>query len=149
MHGSVVDCIKVNIEFFGAHFHQWNRFDRLYRCNCWIFFLTVVILLKCLLPKKWKVNAILRKESRNMRLSIECKTLFVSVWDAVMKLAAVGKYYFSSDIRNFKNIKSLPPHFLYCIQFLRTSACVCRTSENCKSLVLQGECHIEIFLSPA
>ena len=41
-----------------------------------------------------------------MRLSIECKTLFVSVWDAVMKLNAVGKYYFSSDIRNFKNIKS-------------------------------------------
>ena len=36
---------------------------------------------------------ILRKESRNMRLSIECKTLFVSVWDVVMKLTAVGKYY--------------------------------------------------------
>ena len=58
-----------------------------------------------------------------------------------MKLTAVGKYYFSSDIRNFKNIN---PH----MQFLRTSACVCRTSENCKSLVLQGECNIEIFLSP-
>ena len=58
-----------------------------------------------------------------------------------MKLTAVGKYYFSSDIRNFKNIN---PH----IQFLRTSACVCRTSENCKSLVPQGECNIEIFLSP-
>ena len=39
--------------------------------------------------RKQKVNAILRKESRNM--SIECKTLFVSVWDAVMKLTAVGK----------------------------------------------------------
>ena len=67
-----------------------------------------------------------------------------------MKLTAVGKYHFSSDIRNFKNIK-LPtplPHFLYCIQFLRMSACVCRTSENCKSLVLQGKCKIEIFLSP-
>ena len=59
--------------------------------------------------EKAKVNAILRKESRNMRLSIECKTLFVSVWDAVMKLTAVGKYYFSSDIRNFKNIKPPPP----------------------------------------
>ena len=23
---SVVDCIEVNIDFFGAHFHQWNRF---------------------------------------------------------------------------------------------------------------------------
>ena len=33
--------------------------------------------------------------------------------------------------------------------FLRTSACVCRMSENCKSLVLRGECNIEIFLSPA
>ena len=67
-----------------------------------------------------------------------------------MKLTAVGKYYFSSDIRNFKNINLPPPtpHFLYCIQVLRTSACVCRTSENCKSLVLQGECNIEIFLSP-
>ena len=95
-----------------------------------------------------KVNTILRKESGNMRLSIECKTLFVRVWDAVMKLTAVGNYYFNSDIRNFKNIKSLLPHFLYCIQFLRTSACVCRTSENCKSLVLQGECNIEIFLFP-
>ena len=29
------------------------------------------------------------------------------------------------------------------------SACVCRTSENCKSLVLKGKCKIEIFLSPA
>ena len=58
----------------------------------------VVILLKCLLQKKRKVKANLRKESRNMRLSIECKTLFVSVLDAVMKLTAVGKYYFSSDI---------------------------------------------------
>ena len=93
------------------------------------------------------------KESRNK--SIDCKTLFVSVWDAVMKLTAVGKYHFSSDIRNFKNIKLPPPpppppspHFLYCIQFLRTSACVCRTSENCKSPVLQGKCKIEIFLSP-
>ena len=38
-----------------------------------------------------KANAILRKESRNMRLSIECKTLFVSVWDAVMKLTAVTR----------------------------------------------------------
>ena len=67
-----------------------------------------------------------------------------------MKLTVVGKYYFSSDIRNFKNIKSPSPspNFLYCIHFLRTSACVCRTSENCKSLVLQGECNIEIFLSP-
>ena len=91
------------------------------------------------LQKKRKVNAILRKESHNM--SIECKTLFVSVWDAVMKLIAVGKFHFSSNIRNH-------PHFLYCIQFLRTSACVCRTSENCKSLVLQGKCNIEIFLSP-
>ena len=31
---------------------------------------------------------------------------------------------------------------------LRTSACVCKTSENCKSLVLQDKCNIEIFLSP-
>ena len=93
---------------------------------------------------------ILRKESRNMRLSIECKTLFVSEWDAVMKLTAVGKYYFSSDIRNFKiiNPPPTPPPPPPPIQFLRTSACVCRTSENCKSLVLQGECNIEIFLSP-
>ena len=66
------------------------------------------MLLKCLLQKKWKVNAILRKESCNMRLSIECKTLLVSVCDAVMKLSAVGKYYFSSDIRNFKNINPHP-----------------------------------------
>ena len=50
---------------------------------------------------------ILRKESRNM--SIECKTLFVSVWDAVMKLTAVGKNHFNSDVRNFKNIKLPPP----------------------------------------
>ena len=26
--------------------------------------------------------------------------------------------------------------------------CVCRMSENCKSLVLQDKCNIEIFLSP-
>ena len=83
-----------------------------------------------------------------MRLSIECKTLFVSVLDAVMKLTAVGKYYFSSDIRNFKNIIPPPPPFSLSHTILRTSACVCRTSESCKSLVLQGECNIEIFLSP-
>ena len=38
--------------------------------------------------EKWKVNVILRKESRNM--SSECKTPFVSVWDAVMKLQWVN-----------------------------------------------------------
>ena len=73
MRGSVVDCIEVNIDFFGAYFHQWNRFDRLCRCNYWIFFLTVVILLKCLL----QVNTILRKESRNMRLNVK---LYLSVY---------------------------------------------------------------------
>ena len=26
--------------------------------------------------------------------------------------------------------------------------CVCKTSENCKSVVLQDMCNIEIFLSP-
>ena len=26
--------------------------------------------------------------------------------------------------------------------------CVCRTHENCKSLILQDKCNIEIFLSP-
>ena len=31
---------------------------------------------------------------------------------------------------------------------LRTGACVCRTSKNCKSLFLQVKCNIEIFLSP-
>ena len=41
------------------------------------------------------------------------------------------------------------PYVLYCICFYRTSACVCRMSENCKSLVLQDKCNIEIFLSPA
>ena len=46
--------------------------------------------------EKRKANVILRNDSRNM--SIECKTLFVSVWDAVMKLTAVVKYHFSSDI---------------------------------------------------
>ena len=32
---------------------------------------------------------------------------------------------------------------------LKDCECVCRTSENCKSLVLQVKCNIEIFLSPA
>ena len=36
----------------------------------------------------------------------------------------------------------LLPYVLYCI----TSTCVCRTSENCKSLILQDKCIIEIFL---
>ena len=82
-------------------------------------------------------------------MSFECKTPFVSVWDADMKLTAVGKYHFSSDRRNLKNIKLPPPPlFSFLHTFLRASACVCRTSENCKSLVLQGKCKIEIFLSP-
>ena len=79
-------------------------------------------MLKCLLQKKRKVNAILRKESRNMRLSIECKTLFVSVWDAVIKLTAEGKYYFSSEIRNFKNIN--PPFSLLHTIFMDESMCL-------------------------
>ena len=37
--------------------------------------------------------------------------------------------------------------FFIAYDFKRTSACVCRTSENCKSLVLQDKCNIEIFLS--
>ena len=32
---------------------------------------------------------------------------------------------------------------------LKDGDCVCRTSENCKSLILQDKCSIEIFLSPA
>ena len=85
--------------------------------------------------KKRKVNVILSKESHNA--SIECKTLFVSIWDAVMEMTAVGKCHFSCDIRKFKNIKlpitPPPPNFFiaynFKVQFLRTSACVCRTSE--------------------
>ena len=64
-----------------------------------------------------------------------------------MKLTAVGKYHSSSDIRIFKNIPP-PIFFIAYSTILRTSACVCGTSENCKSLVLQGKCNIEIFLSP-
>ena len=30
---------------------------------------------------------------------------------------------------------------------VKDNACVCRMSENCKSLVLQDKCNIEIFLS--
>ena len=75
------------------------------------------------------VNAILRKESRNMRLSIECKTLFVNVWDAVMKLTAVGKYYFSSDIRNFKNIKSPLPSPFSLLHTLFKDECMCLQDE--------------------
>ena len=78
------------------------------------------------LQKKWKVNAILRKESRNM--SIECKTLFVSVWDAVMKLTKVGKYHFSSDIRNFKNHK-LPPSPFSLLHTIFKDECMCLQDE--------------------
>ena len=31
---------------------------------------------------------------------------------------------------------------------IKDGECVCRTSENCKSLVLQDKCNIEIFVSP-
>ena len=50
------------------------------------------------LQKKRKVKAILRKESRKTRniMSNECKTLFASVWDADMKLTALGKYHLGS-----------------------------------------------------
>ena len=43
-----------------------------------------------------------------------------------------------------KSYYILLPYVLYCIHFWRTSACVCR-SQNCKSLVLQDKCVIEIF----
>ena len=33
--------------------------------------------------------------------------------------------------------------------FIAYAACVCRTIENCKSLVLQDKWNSEIFLSPA
>ena len=32
---------------------------------------------------------------------------------------------------------------------LKDGQCDCRMSENCKSLVLQDKCNIEIFLAPA
>ena len=47
-----------------------------------------------------------------------------------------------------KSYYILLPCVLYCIRFYRTIVCVCRTSEYCKSLVLQYKCSIEIFLSP-
>ena len=79
------------------------------------------------LQKKWKVNAILRKESHNK--SIDCKTLFVSVWDAVMKLTAVGKYHFSSDIRNFKNIKLPTPPPFSLLHTIFKDECMCLQDE--------------------
>ena len=53
----------------------------------------------------------------------------------------------------YKSYYILLPYVLlffiaYALKGLRASACVCRTSENCKSLVLQDKCNIEIFLSP-
>ena len=42
----------------------------------------------------------------------------------------------------------LLPYIFYCKHFWRTSACVCRTSEICKWLILQDKCKIEIFFSP-
>ena len=33
-------------------------------------------------------------------------------------------------------------------KLLKDGECVCRMSENCKSLILQDKCNIEIFLSP-
>ena len=39
--------------------------------------------------------------------------------------------------------------FFIAYAFKGQSACVCRTSENCKPLVLQDKCNIEIFLSSA
>ena len=61
-----------------------------------------------------------------------------------MKLG-LGKYNFSSDIRNFII------HITYCslMFFIAYTSCVCKTSENCKSVILQDKCNIEIFLSPA
>ena len=36
----------------------------------------------------------------------------------------------------------LLPYVLHCIRFERTSEFVCRTSENCKALVLRDKCNI-------
>ena len=44
-----------------------------------------------------------------------------------------------------KSYYILFPYVLYCI----FCECVSRTSETCKSLVLQDKCNIEIFLSLA
>ena len=97
--------------------------------------------------EKAKVNAILRKESRNMRLSIECKTIFVSVWDAVMKLTAVGKYYFSSDIRNFKNINPPPTpyNFLGRVHVFAGRVKIVSHSSRRASLILKYFCPLNII----
>ena len=41
-------------------------------------------------------------------------------------------------------VEVILPYVLYCIRF----KCICRANKNCKSLVLQDKCNIEIFLSP-
>ena len=45
-------------------------------------------------------------------------------------------------------LRVILPYVLYCIILLKDRECVCRTSEHCKSLVLQDKCNIEMFLSP-
>ena len=71
-----------------------------------------------------------------------------------MKLTAVGKYHFSSDIRTPKTSTPLPPFsLLHTVQFLRTSACVCRTSEivshsSCRaSAILKYFCPLKSYYS--
>ena len=46
-----------------------------------------------------------------------------------------------------KSYKGITPLCSLLHIFLKGGECVCRTSENCKSLVLQDKCNIKIFLS--
>ena len=60
-----------------------------------------------------------------------------------MKLTEVGNII----LAEYKELQKHPFSLLHTI--FKDECMICRTSENCKSLVLQGECNIKIFLSPA
>ena len=74
----MTDCIAVIIDFSSLYLNVDGRNRFINQSNRGSAKKSDI---RKFLQKKWKVNAILRKES---------KTLFVSVWDAVMKLTAVG-----------------------------------------------------------
>ena len=52
-----------------------------------------------------------------------------------------------ATVKNYSG-KSYYSLMFFSAYAFKGQVCVCRTSENCKSLVLQDKCNIEIFLSP-
>ena len=135
-------CMLKKETFRDLNLHTWEKWKliiflhvKLYAVLAWLSFLNN---LEASWYKIWKLirGQKFHSFARNYKWNLERAS------NSSQSTLPVGRVLWEELLESYYK---LLPYVLYCIHFKRTSACVCRMSENCKSLVLQDKCNIEIF----